>query len=259
MISIAIVNYRSQQYLGDCLASIERHHSPAEVECIIVDNNSGENLDSIISPYRSWVRVVYHTENNGFGAGMNRAFQEVRGDWILCLNPDITIDGSVVEVLIQQPVTTAAVGFALRRPSGTFQEYHMGAFLTPKNVCFRNGKKDWKQTFSEASATQPVQWSSGGALAIRRGVFEAVGGFDEGFFMYYEDMDLCYRIQEDDLGGVIWSPSPVVLHTEGGSQPDKVKMKQRFYLSQRYYLRKRGWWWLSTVLWPLHWLKVQLI
>ncbi len=251
MISIAIVNYRSRQYLGECLASLDQYHSSDEIECIILDNNSGEELDDLVLPY-SWARVVYHNQNAGFGAGMNRAFQEIQGEWMVCLNPDLEVYGSFTELLNSQLTDVSVVGIALRNASGELQAYHTGAFLHPADILLGRAQRNWQDYSLTLKSGTQVDWSSGGALAIRREVFAAVDGFDERFFMYYEDMDLCYRIQEAGFGRVTWSPTPEIHHREGGSQPNKARMKQRFYRSQRQYLAKRGWRILSVIIWPVH-------
>jgi GT2 family glycosyltransferase len=135
----------------------------------------------------------------------------------------------------------------------------MGDFLTGWNILFQNWKRIWMKKYSKAVELTQVDWSSGGALAVRTRVFQDIGGFDEKFFMYYEDMDLCYRIHQQGYGQTLWIPEPYIYHQEGASEPDKVSLKRRFFKSQRYYLWKRGWKNLSMVLFILHWIKLTLL
>lgn len=244
MISIVIVNYYTKKFLSECLVSLSYL---SDYEVLIIDNFSED-----ISDFQSdKVTVIQNIKNTGFATAANKAAQQAQGEWLLFLNPDTRVQGNVTEVLDTCPDSVGIVGFALEGSQGQRQIHQYGFF--PHFLHFVSG----------TSYTLPghrhtwcyTDWVSGAALAIRREVFQKVKGFDQEFFLYYEDIDLAKRVLAEGWK-VIWTPEKTVWHQEGGSQLQSWKIKQRYYQSQRQYLSKWGGKWQAWILRPIHELRI---
>ena len=245
-ISFIIVSYRSKQFLTDCIESI-MGQTTGDYEIIIVENNSGEKLDRIqkLSPQK--IQIIYSKKNGGFGSGVNLGARKATGDWLCMINPDTRIQGDI-HTLSTISEKVGIIGLALVNQDNQIQAYQYGDFPTPQSILQNTAKKSWKNPSEESILTD---WVSGGSLCIQRRLFEELGGFDDRYFMYYEDIDLCRRAKQ--IGQEIeWTQQITIWHYEGGSESNIYKLKQRYYTSQRTYISKwygRLW---NLLLYPLH-------
>lgn len=232
-ISFVIVNYKSQACLTKCLESINGKTGDLLSEIIVV-NNDKEKLFGVEN-----IKVVENEKNCGFGTACNLGAKKASGRILFFLNPDteiITLD--FVQVISQMENNGfSIVAPQLIDPSGRPEKWSVGKIITPlgiikNNFTFFGIKKYWLK-----SAAGEVDWVSGAAFAVRKDLFEKIGGFDENFFMYFEDVDLGKRIK--DAGGkILYAPQYKVLHLGGQSYGDGKKQKAAYYKSQDYYLEK---------------------
>ena len=253
MISCILVNYNSKKYLENCIPALLMHIS-GDKEVVIVDNCSGEDL-SEIEQLDDRVKVIYYDQNNGFGSGINRGAKEAQGDWLLFVNPDAQLLGDPQPLLESAQADIGLIGFSLVKEDSSVQAYQFGAKPTPWTMITGSLKRQWPQ---EVPETVEPDWIGGGAMAVRRSIFEQLGGFDDRYFMYFEDIDLCLRVR--DLGyRLLWTQQIQVRHVEGGSEPVKWKVKKRYYASARQFVAK---WYApiwGAVLWLPHWLTVRIL
>ena len=245
-VSFIIVSYKSLKFLTDCVNSIIQHTS-GEYEIVIVDNNSGENLDEIQNLSTEKITIIYSNKNAGFGSGVNLGATQATGDWLCIINPDTRLQGDI-HTLSTIDKNTKLIGLALVNQKNQTQAYQYGDFPTPKSLIQNTAKKSWQKPTQDVIS---VDWVSGGSLCIETSVFRELGGFDERFFMYYEDIDLCRRVRQAGHN-IEWTQQITIWHYEGGSESNIINTKKRYYKAQRQYLAKwYGRFW-AILLYPLH-------
>lgn len=248
MISIVTVNYKTKNYLKKLIESVQTHISEP-FEYIIVDNDSGDNLDEFESQYE-FVKVVYNPNNAGFGSGINVGASHAKGAYIYFLNPDTHLLSDIISLqknVFDQHDNVGLVGGCLSKSDGSVQAYQYGEEPSLRDIF--TAKK--KRQSHDNTRVQQVDWVSGGAMMVSKEAFDKVGGFDERFFMYFEDIDLCKRLREAGYR-VYWTPEAKLFHAEGGAEAVYRKTKERYYASQRkFYAKYNGVIW-RYILWPFH-------
>ena len=249
--SFIIVNYRSAVYLPACFSSFQNSTLPEEYECIVVNNDSSENGALRILQKKFDFTLLSLSSNCGFGAAVNRGAERARGDILVCLNPDARfLSGTLRDIarLFDQYPSLGIVGMKLLVEPETPQCWSAGVPMTfieivRNHLGVPKSKKLW-QTRSMKS----VAWVSGAAFAIPRTLFFRLHGFDERFFLYYEDVDLCLRVRKFHKK-VVLAPSLRVLHRGSGSM-DHAKRQQKndYYTSQDQYFALHRPWYESILL-----------
>ncbi|MFW5866563.1 MAG: glycosyltransferase family 2 protein, partial [Armatimonadota bacterium] len=205
-LSVCIVSYNCRDLLAECLRSIDRHKGHLSVEVVVVDNASGDGTVEMLESEFTDVVSIASEENLGFAGGTNLAVKHASADTLLLLNPDTEVGEGTLERLAEFVRThpeVGAAGPAVRGPDGRLQ-HTCHAFprlwLTlvrqlglhrafPQSRVF--GAYD--MTWWDHSEARNVDWLSGVCFATTRTVWERVGPLDEGYFMYAEDVDWCYR------------------------------------------------------------------
>jgi len=222
-LSILIVNWKSKDYLKKCLYSISdtcRHLSP---QVIVVDGGSFDGCAEMLRDDFPEVEFIQSEENIGFGRSNNLGFQKAHGEALLLLNPDTELKPGAVDALLNElrdNRSAGLVGARLLNSDGSLQYVAVHPLPTPWNAAFdsswsrrrwwnRRGRRDTRETFE-------VQAVSGACMMLRASIFRKLGGFDPRFFMYAEDMDLCYRIHKLGLR-ILHAPHAVIIHHGGGS------------------------------------------
>ncbi|MFA5993513.1 MAG: glycosyltransferase family 2 protein [Parcubacteria group bacterium] len=238
--SIIIVNYKSQQYLAKCIASIQSAFKGVEIEIIIVNNDREEKLIELENDYPS-IKIIHTQKNIGFGRAHNLGAAEAKGRYLLLINPDTEVifaePESIFEKMRKQP-ELGIIGLKIVNEKHERQPWTVGFREVDLYDLIQNNLNLLKRV----NKKQSVFWVSGAAFIIEKVLFNQLGGFDENFFMYFEDVDLCKRAR--GAGRKIESSDAVVVrHVEGGSWKDKTKQKHFFYASQDYYFKKhfKGW------------------
>jgi GT2 family glycosyltransferase len=237
-LSIIIVNYQSEQYLQKCLASLFRFNLGIDFEIVIINNDKKEKLDKIKEEFSSIV-LINSPKNSGFGAACNLGVKISQGDLLFFLNPDTEILNSFGPIIneFEQNLETGALGPKLLGENGKVQEWSTGVEvslgdLIRNNLGLPRSRKIW-----ESLVVKETYWISGAALFIPRTVFFEIGGFDENFFMYFEDNDLCRRIRKSGKK-LFYFPKVTIRHLGGKSSQDLRKQKAIFFASQDYYFKK---------------------
>lgn len=200
-INIVIVTYNSEHVIEACLASLERVGVPAE-RVVVVDNGSRDNTVNNIRRRFSAVNVLEAAKNNGFAAACNLGSAEGREPMIVFLNPDTEVLETALETMgAAISAGAAAVGPLLIdyggriRPESTLPSPRIGGLLLQYSGLWKVKHALTRRYLlrkQDHAYRRPVL--SGACLGVKRRVFEAVGGFDERFFMYNEDYDLCTRL-----------------------------------------------------------------
>jgi len=240
-LSIVIVNYRSEQYLDMCLASIYHESDRRQFEIIVVNNDQDTDLHKITEKYKK-INLHNSVRNLGFGAACNYGAEKSTGDILFFLNPDTQIKSDyVMEILnkfMQSNEKVAIIGPMLITDEGETQQWCAGKDLTIKQLIKNNlGMTESKKVW-ESKKNISVDWVSGAALAIKKEIFIKIQGFDEKFFMYGEDLDLCRRVRQTGCE-VIYCPDLNISHSGGKSRESFIKQKLQFFKSSLYYIIKK--------------------
>ena len=233
-LSFVIVNYQSEKYLEECVSSIKEKILGMEYEIIVVNN---DNLEAKLP---SGVKIINSGKNIGFGAACNMGARNAQGEILCFLNPDTEIISENIQELLDEfnkDDNLAIIGPKLISDKNEVQEWIAGKETTIvstllNNLGYRRDKKIW-------GSASPIEcaWVSGAVMFICKDIFQKLGGFDESFFMYFEDIDLCQRAR---LAGykVLYFPNFVIKHFGGKSFLDKKTQKRYYRKSQLRYFKK---------------------
>lgn len=220
-LSVVIVNYCQWKNTARLTRQLRQSEAVRRgaAEIVIVDNNSPKHPVARRLGKLSGVSVCRSDENQGFAKAVNRGSRLSRGEWVLLLNPDVTVEEGFLDQVLDSAQRWPAldpkagiIGFQLRHRDGTRQA-SSGTFPTLLRTVFgmilpRSRRKCQHQSLAERN---PVAWATGGCLLVRRDCFRQVGGMDENYFLYYEDVDFCQRARQ--AGWSVWyEPALRVTH-----------------------------------------------
>lgn len=241
-LSVQIVNYNTKKYLPDCIESVinDLKNSDLIYKILILDNNSQDDLSSLKEKYKSKNVAFYYSEKNlGFGAGHNFLARKAESRFILILNPDIKfLERDTIKRLsekLKRDFKNKVIGPRLMTDENKQQWWDHGelggwrAWLANKV-----GRSFWRKR----NKTTEAAWISGAFFLIEREIFDKVAGFDENFFLYKEEEDLCLRIRQ--LGfKIIYSPEISVMHVGSVvARKNKFAGKSNEYFIKKYFRDK---------------------
>ncbi|MFO7538651.1 MAG: glycosyltransferase family 2 protein, partial [Chloroflexota bacterium] len=230
-LSVIIVNYNTRQLLADCLDSLLAAEVPAAgLEIIVVDNDSSDGSVAMVRAEYPTVIVVANGENQGFAAANNRGTAVAQAPYLLFLNSDTRIEpGALVEPLayLRANPQVGAITVRLLYPSGERDPDNHRGFPTPWNaLCHFSGLSrllpdsprfnGYFQGFANFEETHTVPVIAGSFMMMPRSLFDQLGGWDETYFFYGEDIDFCYRIDQAGYQ-IVYYPHVTVLHYKGAS------------------------------------------
>lgn len=262
-IAAVILNYRTPSLAVDCLASLEgEQRAYSGLVAVVVDNASGDDSADRIAAavaergWSGWVRLVRAAENRGFSAGNNLGIRAVEADVYWLLNSDTLVRPGALLELVRALRERPDAGFLSPRlewPDGTPQQSCF-RFLRPPTELVRTAStrpvttllRQYEAALPVAEAPIEPDWTTFASVLIRRFVFDRIGLLDEGYFMYYEDVDFCRMARQAGITIVHW-PAARVVHLRGQSSSVKkatIERKRRpvyFYAARsRYYAKFHG-------------------
>jgi N-acetylglucosaminyl-diphospho-decaprenol L-rhamnosyltransferase len=227
-LAVVVVNHNAGTFLPGCLSSIYAAAGDVAPDVVLVDNASTDGSTEAASKAHPELRVLSNLTNRGFAAAANQGVAATTAPFVFLLNPDAEVtEGSLVslvKIAADRP-RAAVLGPLVRNTDGSIQasarkvpsllESLGHAFLGPFAP---NNRFSRAYTMAEwdRSSEREVEWVSGCAMLVRREAFHAVGGFDEGYFMYVEDVDICTRLRQAGWT-VLFSPELEVVHETGVS------------------------------------------
>jgi N-acetylglucosaminyl-diphospho-decaprenol L-rhamnosyltransferase len=250
-VTALIVSFNTREDLLRCVASLEAHVT-LPLQVVVVDNGSSDGSVEALRAAHPVVQVVENRANLGFAAACNRGLREARAAYVLLLNSDAEVCAGAVEALAAILDARADVGIVGPRTVGHDggPQVSFGPDLTPlsewrQRRLVRAVRERRPEVVREVEALgareQEPAWVSGACLLARKPVLEAVGGLDERFFLYEEDVDLCLRVRKAGWR-ILYTPAAVVMHHLGRSM-EKIPALSRLEYDRshlRFYAKHRG-------------------
>ena len=253
LLSVVIVNYRSEDLLQSCLTSLFGNDSLVDDQIFVVNNGVPEELASFEKSAWPKLRLIQNPSNLGFGRAANRGYHSSQSEFVLLLNPDVRVEPQAVHRLLQTMQANLKAGIVLPRlknPDGALQ-YSCRRFYSYQTLLMRRGP--WKNRFSnhrlvrqhlmmdwDHKSLKVVDWGLGAAMMIRR---SAAGRelFDERFFLYFEDVDLCFGIHKRGWK-VLYNPDAGMVHhhLRESAKAYSLRVKGYHFLSMMKFLWKQN-------------------
>jgi len=252
LVSILIVNYNVKDYLIQCLRSIEHADHGILYEVVVVDNASADNSMDDVVPLFPWVKWIQLSENIGFGRANNKGLEYCSAPYVLFLNPDTIIARDTLPVMVRYLKEHPEVGLAgckVLNPDGTFQLACRRGLPTPwASFCklfglqslFPNSRvfAGYNLTYLSTNETYNVDALIGAFMMGPRDLILNMGGFDPEYFMYGEDLDLCYRIQKAGYD-IRYVHETSIIHFKGEStRRSSINEVKVFYDAMEIFARK---------------------
>jgi N-acetylglucosaminyl-diphospho-decaprenol L-rhamnosyltransferase len=259
--SIIIISYNVRDLLRDCLTSIIQsavalntaHSNLPTVEILVIDSASQDDSVAMIQREFPQVRLFAHRDNIGYTKGNNIGLAQAQGRNVFLLNPDTVLMGDALPQLIRYLDENPAIGIVgpyTLNTDGTTQSsrrrfptrliaFFESTWLQP--YAPQNMLKQFYVQDAPETASMVVDWVQGSALMAKRAVYEQIGGLDEGYIMYSEELDWCKRAKNANWGVFFLGTAHIIHH--GGKSSEQVGAMKHIYFQQsklRYYRKYHG-------------------
>lgn len=229
-VSVLIVSYNVKQYLLHAIDTVRASNYNGHIEIIVTDNNSYDGSAEALKQSHPAVQIIANTENVGFGKAVNQGAEIATGDYLLILNPDTIIEESTIATFVEYMQSKPQVGMIgpkILNADGTLQPACKRSFPRPMvalpkllglSKLFPKSKWAGKYnlTYLDPDEIHSVDAISGSCMFVRKTIFEEIMGFDERFFMFGEDIDLCYQIKNKGFE-IHYVPTAKIIHFHGES------------------------------------------
>ncbi len=228
-ISVVVISFNGMEFIEDCLATVQTSLENVGSEILVVDNGSSDGAVELIESRYSNIQLIKNKSNLGFAKAVNQGIENSCGEYILLLNQDTRIIEDAIVKLAERMESDSNIGTIgpkyigfdgkLQKACRAFPKYRDLIFtflglskLFPKSKIFSSWKMGWFDHLQEAEVDQPM----GAALMVKRSVLNEIGGFDEQFRIFFNDVDFCRRVKKAGYINLYY-PSAVIEHYYGGS------------------------------------------
>lgn len=247
-LSVAVVSFNTRDLTLRCVQAAEAAVAGRSATLTLVDNGSADDtVERVRESHPAW-RVILAPENPGYGAALNRAFRLHPGRFLLALNADVVLGADTVARLVEaleRDPRGAVAGPALRYPDGRDQpsakRFPSCSFAVAETLrltwLFPLAVRRFYYGDRDLTRETPVDAVAGAAMLLRGEAFAAVGGFDEGFRMYFEETDFCRRLHAAGYQ-VRFCPQGTAVHWHGASTHQTSVREVEYYLSYVRFVRK---------------------
>ncbi|WP_180565802.1 glycosyltransferase family 2 protein [Chryseobacterium sp. JV274] len=246
-LSVIIVNYNVVQLLRSCLLSLQKYIQEINYEVIVIDNASTDNSWTDLIPEFPGVHFISSEINGGFSKANNRAIQTAKGEYILLLNPDTEFEGFYMKELLDfadsQPAF-GCLGVRMHDAEGNFlpeSKRSVPDMFNSFEKLFTNFKKNNSKSYYrndiEENAVAEIEVMTGAFLLAKKDVYEKIGGLDEAYFMYGEDIDLCYTFLRNGYKNFYYGKVSILHHKGESTIKNEVYLK-RFYGAMQIFIDK---------------------
>lgn len=244
--SILIVNWNTRTILLQCLQSIKDSTHDIAYEIIVVDNDSDDGSADAVAAQHPDIKLIRSNTNLGFAAANNLAVEHASGEYLLLLNPDTKLTENSIKIMLeflQLNPDAGAVGCRLLNSDGSVQESYWTSFPSIPWLWVRALYLDKFKLGQEGAVTavnQPlkVEHLLGACIMMSRKMWQQLGGFDESYFIYLEETDLCYRLRQAGFS-IYYLPSTSIIHYGQQSSIQAAKWTNtQLYLNMYKFIRK---------------------
>ena len=251
-LSVIIVNYNVREFLDHALTSIKKAMKGIRGEIFVVDNASDDGSVQMLQRRYPEITLIANKQNLGFAKANNLALAKARGTYLLLINPDTVVQEDTLRAMLKffhEHPEAGMAGCKILNPDGSFELACRRSFPTPwvaftkitgLSALFPSSKLFGKYnlTYLDQNATYEVDALSGSFMMLRREVYQQIGGLDEDFFMYGEDLDWCYRIQQSGWK-IFYAPLTQIIHYKGEStKRSSIDEIKTFYKAMYLFVQK---------------------
>ncbi len=243
-LSIVIVSWNTADILAQCLDSVYAPAPEVSFEVWVVDNASTDGSAVMVQQRYPQVNLLINETNVGFATANNQAIRRCTGDYVLLLNPDTIVHAGALSTLthfLDQNPAAGACGARLLNPDGSLQ---LSSYPAPTlgrellRMFHLDGRIRYHMDQWDTNKPHMVESLLGACILARRPILESIGFMDETYFMFSEEIDLCYRIRQADWH-IYWVPQAQIVHLGGQSTRQvKTEMFLRLYEGKLRYMRK---------------------
>ena len=265
-LSLIILNYKVPYFLEQCLASVYRSECNFEYEVFVVDNNSQDRSVEMVKAKFPQAKLIETGENLGFSKGNNVAIRQAAGEYVLLLNPDTIIDEHCLQATVDFMDTKAdagALGIKMLDGSGAFLPESKRGLPTPwiafykifgLSKLFKKSKKFGKYhlTYLNKNEIHEVDILAGAFMLMRKSALDKVGLLDEQFFMYGEDIDLSYRIQQGGFKNYYFPDHPIIHYKGESTKTGSLNYVRVFYqamilFAKKHFSGSKAFWFIAAI------------
>lgn len=246
-LSVIIVNYNVTRLLKNCLLSLQKYIREIEYEVIVIDNASTDSSWGDLIPEFPDVHFISSKINGGFSKANNQAIQNAKGEYLLLLNPDTELEGFYMKDLLDFAGSHSdfgGMGVRMHDAQGIFlpeSKRSVPDMFNSFEKLFTNFKKNNSKSYYrndiEEDAIAEVEVLTGAFLLIRNEVYQKIGGLDETYFMYGEDIDLCYTLLRNGYKNYYYGQVSILHHKGESTIKDEVYLN-RFYGAMQIFIDK---------------------
>jgi GT2 family glycosyltransferase len=248
-LSIVVASYNTRDLLRACLATLRGATRAVSAEVIVVDNSSQDGTPAMVAAEFPEVTLIANPTNDGFARANNRALKNTRGRFVLLLNPDTLVPPDTIDPLVaflSDHPKVGLVGCRVDRPDGRLDEACKRSFPTPWSALMRflaldrllGRKGSYRRLGDDPAGRYEVDAVVGAFMLLRRETLEDVGGLDEDYFMFGEDLDWCYRVKQRDWKIYYVGDKSIVHHKGAATRQVPHKMNWHFHRAMFLFHRK---------------------
>lgn len=251
-LSIIVVNFNTKKLTSECIQSVFQSNTQFNFEIIIVDNHSTDESIKYIKHQYPNVHLIENTDNLGYSRANNQGIESAQGRYMLLLNSDTTVETDTLETMIQFMDTHPEVGASgckVVLPDGSLDKACRRGFPTPLTTfyyvsglskLFPNSPRfnSYHMEYLNEDEAYPIDCLVGAFMMVRREAVNQVGLLDERFFMYFEDTDWCYRIQEAGWLNYYYPKTKITHFKRGSSRGRPYRITYEFHRAMKLFYDK---------------------
>ena len=251
-LSVIIVNYNVAYFLEQCLSSVYNSRGIEKIEVIVVDNRSSDGSIAMINAKFPQVKLIANTANVGFSKANNQGIAEAQGEYVVLLNPDTVVEESTFDEVLyafNEEPSIGGIGVRMVDGKGTFLPESKRGLPTPKvafykvfglSKLFPKSKRfgRYHLSYLDEFENHEVDVLSGAFMGLRVSVLKEIGGLDEDFFMYGEDIDLSYRIQKAGYKNLYLAKTTIIHYKGESTKKSSVNYVFVFYRAMIIFAKK---------------------
>ena len=237
-VSLIIVSYNTKKLLQECLTSVFQYLQDTSFEAIVVDNGSADGSPEMVKSLFPDVKLIETGENLGFAKANNRGLEHAQGEYLLLLNSDTRLKDDSIQKMItfcKEEKDSVVVASKLLLPDGSTQAscQNLPTVIGAKKEFILGRKDSYLPYVPKEKEPVKVESAIAACLLFPKKIFDVVGHFDERYFMYFEDLDLCRRLRNAHVP-IYYLPSSGVIHVGGASGKNVPQKTYKMLLSSSY-------------------------